>query len=285
LGRAPYDQADIRKYNLILANEGLKGFITAMVNSEEYAQAFGEDVVPYNRYLTLPAANFPNTQRLYNTLTKQNRDLVVPSFEPVKPRMDAAKMPLTGKAIADIAAEARKQDANRSELVELGRSFAPAMGSAIEEGLEATRSKPARLYRMQPGMSLAETESVLNAIYVQVLDGPSGQIPLELRRADLESRLWNGAITVREFVRLLASSGIYVRRFYAPYPTAKVIEFLFRHLLGRAPATQAEIDQYTALLNNSGLQAVVDALVGSDEYTRYFGEEVVPYKRSPQLAA
>jgi phycobilisome core-membrane linker protein len=83
LGRAPLNQAEIRKYNQILASQGLKAFIGAMVNSMEYAQVFGEDTVPYRRFPTLPAANFPNTERLYNQLTKQNGDLVVPSFEPV----------------------------------------------------------------------------------------------------------------------------------------------------------------------------------------------------------
>ena len=40
-----------------------------------------------------------------------------------------------------------------------------------------TRRKPARIYRMNPGMSQAETELVLNAIYVQVMDVFSGQVP------------------------------------------------------------------------------------------------------------
>jgi phycobilisome core-membrane linker protein len=80
LGRAPLDQAEIRKYNLVLATQGLKAFIVSMVTSQEYLTAFGEDVVPYNRYLTLPAANFPNTQRLYTKLTKQDSKLEVPSF-------------------------------------------------------------------------------------------------------------------------------------------------------------------------------------------------------------
>jgi phycobilisome core-membrane linker protein len=66
-----------------LASKGIKGFINAMLNSVEYAEAFGEDTVPYRRFPTLPAANFPNTERLYNLLTKQNGELVVPSFEPV----------------------------------------------------------------------------------------------------------------------------------------------------------------------------------------------------------
>jgi phycobilisome core-membrane linker protein len=83
LGRAPRNQAEIRTYNQILASKGIKGFINAMLNSVEYAEAFGEDTVPYRRFPTLPAANFPNTERLYNQLTKQNGEIVIPSFEPV----------------------------------------------------------------------------------------------------------------------------------------------------------------------------------------------------------
>jgi phycobilisome core-membrane linker protein len=94
LGRAPVDQAEIRKYNQILATQGLKGFVRAMVNSPEYGECFGEDTVPYRRFPTLPAANFPNTERLYNQLTKQNTDLVVPSFEPVTSAIEASTLPL-----------------------------------------------------------------------------------------------------------------------------------------------------------------------------------------------
>lgn len=86
LGRAPLNQKEIQKYNQILAAEGLKAFIGAMVNSMEYAENFGEDTVPFRRFPTLPAANFPNTEKLYNTLTKQNADIVVPSFEPAVKR-------------------------------------------------------------------------------------------------------------------------------------------------------------------------------------------------------
>ncbi|MBF2025981.1 MAG: phycobilisome rod-core linker polypeptide [Oscillatoriales cyanobacterium C42_A2020_001] len=285
LGRAPLDQAEIRKYNQILATEGLKSFISAMVNSAEYAQAFGEDTVPFNRYLTLPAANFPNTQKLYNTLTKQNKDLVVPSFEPVKARMDATKMPLMSKAMTDLAAQDRQMDKTKPLFIELGRSFTNGDGQSVEVGVGTTRRKPARIYRMNPGMSQAETESVLNAIYVQVMDVFSGQVPGQFRRSDLESKLRNGEISVREFVRTLASSDIYVRRFYTPYPNTKVIEFLFRHLLGRAPATQAEIRQYNKLLADGGLKAAVETMIESAEYSRYFGEDVVPYKRYPNLPA
>ena len=45
-------------------------------------EMFGEDTVPYRPFPTLPAANFPNTEKLYNQLTKQSEELVIYSFEP-----------------------------------------------------------------------------------------------------------------------------------------------------------------------------------------------------------
>jgi phycobilisome core-membrane linker protein len=87
LGRAPLNQKEIQKYNQILANQGIRAFISAMVTSMEYLQLFGEDTVPYRRFPTLPAANFPNTERLYNKLTKQDSEVVVPSFKPVTSRV------------------------------------------------------------------------------------------------------------------------------------------------------------------------------------------------------
>ena len=285
LGRAPLDQKEIRKYNLILASVGLRGFIRAMVNTPEYAQAYGEDTVPFRRYPTLPAANFPNTEKLYSQLTKQNDAIVVPSFVTVKPRMDATKMPLMVQAMEDITFTATQMDLTQPLFIELGRSFANGKGQSVEVGVGTSRRKPARIFRMNPGMGQGETVLVLNAIYCQVMDIFSGQVPSEFRRSDLESKLRNGETTVREFVKVLASSQIYCKRFYTPYPNTKVIEFLFRHLLGRAPATQAEIRQYNKLLADKGLKAAVEAIADGAEYARYFGEDVVPYNRYPNLPA
>nr|UNJ15599.1 phycytochrome bilisome core-membrane linker protein [Cyanidiaceae sp.] len=80
LGRAPKNQSEIRYYNQVLAVQGLKDTISYMINSKEYLSVFGDNIVPYRRFLTLPAANFSNTQRLYARQTKQNRNIVVPSF-------------------------------------------------------------------------------------------------------------------------------------------------------------------------------------------------------------
>lgn len=285
LGRAPKNQAEIREYNQILASAGIRGFVSAMVNCAEYIQVFGEDTIPYRRFPTLPAANFPNTEKLYNQLTKQNDDLVVPSFEPVTPMMATDKMPMMAKAIADMAFAARQVDQSQPLFIELGRSYNDGRGQSVEVGVGTTRRKPARIHRVTNGNNAAETQQAINAIYCQVMDIFSGQVPDGLRISDLDSKLRNGEINVREFVRTLASSDIYRRRFYTPYPNTKVIEFLFRHILGRAPATQSEIRQYNKLLADGGLKAAVDAMVDSTEYAQYFGEDVAPYPRYPSLPA
>ncbi|AFZ00614.1 phycobilisome rod-core linker polypeptide [Calothrix sp. PCC 6303] len=276
LGRAPQDQAEIRKYNLILATQGIKAFINSMLDTVEYQQLFGEDTVPYRRFPTLPAANFPNTERLYNQLTKQNSDVVVPSFDTIKPKMDMSTMPLTGKAIADNAASARKAELAYSGL---GRTITPA------NEVSTVRRQNVRIYRFNTGCSAGEVETIANAIYSQVLDIRNGEIPASFRNQELETKLASGEISVREFVRTLASSPTYSQRFCTPYPQTKVIEFLCRHLLGRTPATQAEINEYKQLLDNAGLASVVNAIAFSQEYTQFFGENVVPYQRIPSLPA
>lgn len=83
LGRAPNNQAEIRFLNQILAAKGLAAFTDILVNSAEYNSIYGINTVPYRRFPTLPAANFPNTEMLYNRLTKQDVSIVVPSFKKV----------------------------------------------------------------------------------------------------------------------------------------------------------------------------------------------------------
>ncbi len=285
LGRAPLDQAEIRKYNIILATKGLRAMVTAMVNSAEYQEVFGEDTVPYNRFATFPAGNFVNTQKLYAQLTKQSKEIVVPSFRPVQSRLDLAQTPLVSAKVAEMEANRRKPDPKLPRFIQLGLSYANGNGQSVEAGVGTFRRKPQRIFRHTKGTNSPETAKVINAIYTQVMDVFSGKPPEQFRVTSLESRLKNGEISVREFVRELACSEQYRKRFYTPYPNTKVVELLFKHILGRAPATQAEVRQYNKLLAEKGLRAAVEAMVNSEEYAMVFGEDVVPYKRYPSLPA
>ena len=276
LGRAPLDQAEIRKYNQILATQGLKGFIEVMVSSAEYVETFGEDTVPYNRYLTLPAAIFPNTQRLYNKLTKQDRELIVPSFKPSNSRMDVAKMPLMEQAIASQAAKPSYVDLARS----VSESGSPSVSESVSgEALAVEARKAVRIVRMAPGAGEAVTLEAIAAIYQQVMGIAGNTVPVELRRQDLDSLMLRGDLTVKEFVKRLVVSTEYGDRFLKPFPQTKATELLFRHLLGRSPANSAELQEYCTMLSEKGLGVVVSTLMNSPEYTRFFGEDVVPYAR------
>jgi phycobilisome core-membrane linker protein len=255
LGRAPLNQQEIRKYNQILATQGLRGFISAMVNSMEYLQAFNEDTVPFCRFPTLPAANFPNTETLYNQLTKQSKEIVVPSFKPVK-----TGLPQT------------TESASKVDVVEIGRSVTGVSPQPV-----AVRNV-ARIQRISANSGADQVEQGIEAIYQQIMDVYSEEIPQEFRLLEAEAKLRQGEISVREFVRQLASSEAYKARFVMPYPAPKAAELLCRHLLGRIPATP-EVNQYQQLMLDQGLAAAVDALVDGAEYGRYFREDVVPYKR------
>ncbi len=264
LGRAPQDQAEIRKYNQVLASEGIRGFIQSMLNTPEYNENFGEDTVPYRRYPTLPAANFPNTEKLYNRLTKQNRDLIVPSFVSAKATVDVADLPLVADAVASQAAASAELAAT------VGRSSVTA---------EAVLAAPTtRFYRLQPGASSEQVSEVLTATYRQVMVLPEGEIPTAWRLAEAEAAVRCDRITLREFIRQLVQSPAYQARFIAVYPTAKLVAIMGRQLLGRN--LEAELADYQAIALKSGTMAVAEAMLGSAEYLRYFGEQGLPYRRA-----
>lgn len=54
LGRRVYDQRETLAWSIVLATEGIQGFVDALLNSDEYMDNYGEDTVPYQRRRILP---------------------------------------------------------------------------------------------------------------------------------------------------------------------------------------------------------------------------------------
>lgn len=52
LGRPTYGRQENNRYFDICAKQGFYALIDALIDSPEYSEAFGEDTVPYERYLT-----------------------------------------------------------------------------------------------------------------------------------------------------------------------------------------------------------------------------------------
>lgn len=54
LGRQVYGEREKIAWSAIVMSKGVKGFIDELLNSDEYIEAFGENIVPYQRRRILP---------------------------------------------------------------------------------------------------------------------------------------------------------------------------------------------------------------------------------------
>jgi hypothetical protein len=117
----------------------------------------------------------------------------------------------------------------------------------------------------------ANAESVVDAVYRQVLERPVGG-----EGAELAARLDVGKISVKEIVRRIAKSPEHRQRFLLPggrSGRAGAITTLYDHLLDRAP-DEAGLRGF--LLGGQELTAIVDVMLDSPEYEQRFGHDVVP---------
>ena len=125
-----------------------------------------------------------------------------------------------------------------------------------------------------------ETAAIIRAVYRQVLGNP--HVMESERLVSAESRLSEGTITVRGFVRAVAQSQLYRARHFERCAPYRFVELNCFHLLGRAPLDQAEISEHISRCVNEGYDSEIDSYLDSDEYLDNFGESIVPFTRSTQ---
>ena len=128
---------------------------------------------------------------------------------------------------------------------------------------------------LRPNASEEDLQVVIRAVYKQVLG--NAHVLESQRLISAESMLRNGEITVRGFVRAVATSDFYKERFFSNSSSYRFIELNFKHLLGRAPQDQVEISEHVQAYSTSGYDTEIDSYLDSDEYLTAFGENVVPY--------
>ena len=100
------------------------------------------------------------------------------------------------------------------------------------------------------------------------------------RPIDIERKLRNGDITIKEFTRRICKSIIYRTYYFDSISQYKSIKLRFKHILGRPIKSQREVSQSSNILNELGFEAQIDWLIDSKEYNDIFGEDIVPYMRS-----
>lgn len=130
---------------------------------------------------------------------------------------------------------------------------------------------------LRPNATREDVDNVIRAVYRQVL-GNIHVMKSERLVAD-ESLLRDGKLTVRNFVRQVAKSDLYKTKFFQNNFQNRTIELNYKHLLGRAPYDESEIIYHLDLYQNQGYNADIDSYIDSEEYERYFGDNIVPYYR------
>ncbi len=122
-----------------------------------------------------------------------------------------------------------------------------------------------------------DVQTAIWAAYRQVFG--NDHIMESERLISAESLLRQGNMTVRNFVRALAQSELYKQKFFYSTPQVRFIELNFKHLLGRAPANEAEITEHVNQFVDRGYAAEIDSYLDSLEYQESFGEAIVPSYR------
>jgi phycocyanin-associated rod linker protein len=122
-----------------------------------------------------------------------------------------------------------------------------------------------------------DVQAVIHAAYRQVFG--NDHLMQSERLTSAESLLRQGDITVRDFVRSLAQSELYRRKFFNSTPQVRFIELNYKHLLGRAPYDESEIAFHVDLYIQKGYEAEINSYIDSLEYQTNFGEAIVPYYR------
>ena len=123
--------------------------------------------------------------------------------------------------------------------------------------------------------SSEDKATLIRAVYRQVL---GYQYVMDSERlTGAESLFRNGYLSVREFVRAVAKSGLYRGKFFENTNPYHFIELNFKHLLGRAPQSKEEMLHHFTILQEQGYDAEIDSYIDSAEYQNRFGEEQVPF--------
>ena len=303
LGRGVSSLEEFRKYFSIVSEQGLNGLVDSLVNSMEYARVFGEETVPYLRDLGEEAqesAGWGSNRKLFRFSAPfdgapQYLTLYAYYRQPLADQhaYGGGNDPLAlgyGAIFPSPTASVRTRPAPfgyRARRLMVGNGLnlsgqinGPTFNSAKPRKVGPrvvsmpSTANDGRRPKVNAGANTVQ--AVIRAVYTQVI-GNSGYAGEQDRSA--ESRLANGEICLKEFIRQIARSKAFQKRYWDGLYITKAIEVMHRRLLGRPTFGRWEIDSYFDTAARRGFFGVVDALIDSDEYQTAFGDDTVPFER------
>ncbi len=300
LGRGLSCMEEFQRYFELVADQGFSALIDALVSSQEYADYFGVETVPYIRSLGVEAQacrNWgPQLDLFRHSAPVRKMPQFVTAFAsyrqplPNQHPYGIGNDPLETQFGAIFPHETTNPAAQPVHFGEDSRRI--LVGHAhrkshaeISQQIFSLKTPPHGTPKQtnQPPSSVPSfdsaqhsVESVILAAYRQVfgcevLDSQHHRVA--------ETQLKGGLITVREFVRQLAKSRAFRRAYWENLYMTKAAEIIHRRLLGRPTYGRRETSKYYDICGRKGFYALVDALIDSDDYRTAFGENTVPYER------
>lgn len=310
LGRGLSSKEEFTRYFDIVSAQGLKGLVDALINTMEYAQVFGEETVPYLRDLgeeaqesagwgshrklfrfSAPFEGAPQYVTLYASYRQPFADqhpygggndplgLNYGAIFPSGTANVATRPAPFGYDSRRILVGNGMRQPGQMNSPQFRASTPRKVGPKVvrlEQIATGGASVPRRGGQPSVRNTEASTQRVIRAVYVQVL-GNTGYAG-EHNKVE-EIKLENGDLNLREFVRQVARSDAFRRRYWSGLYICKAIEVMHRRLLGRPTFGRWEIDAYFDVAARKGFYGVVDAMLNSREYSESFGEDTVPYER------
>ena len=289
LGRGPVNEAEITAQVTLMANGGFDAAIDGILDSDEYIQTFGEDTVPYpssfNSQAGQPQASFNRIAALEqnfagsDTAIGSRRQLLSNLAQGYSIRINPpAQVYRSGSSVAggfSGSGSARGVFTPVKRSTADGGDNAPMRGDLyVGFGLG---QRVQETFERCEGDSADQINALIRSTYRQVMGNP--HLMESERSLTAESKFAEGTLSTREFVRAIALSAEYSRRFFETNAPYRFVELNFKHLLGRAPVSQAEVSEHIQRLANEGYEAEINSYLDGSEYQEAFGEYTIPFQR------
>lgn len=155
-------------------------------------------------------------------------------------------------------------------------NYSPSSQNQRVAGYEKPGEEQPRIYTTDNVLSPIEMEDLIWAAYRQIFS--EHQILKSNRQSILESQLKYGQITVRDFIRGLATSEIFRQRNFDTNNNYRFVELAVQRILGRDVYSEREKIAWSIVIVNKGLQGFINDLLDSEEYLSNFGTNTVPYQ-------
>nr|YP_010338124.1 phycytochrome bilisome rod-core linker protein [Erythrolobus coxiae]UNJ17709.1 phycytochrome bilisome rod-core linker protein [Erythrolobus coxiae] len=145
----------------------------------------------------------------------------------------------------------------------------------------STEEQP-RIYTTDNLPEAEEMDAIIWAAYRQIFS--EHQILAYTQQPFLESQLRFNQITVRDFIRGLATSPAFLQLNYDVNNNYRMVEMYVQRILGRDVYNEREKLAWAIVIASKGVKAFVDMLTDSEEYLMSFGDSTVPYQKRRIIA-